>query len=657
MHFKEFELTEENLEQHQTQVLQIIENNKQEIKTLLAMESKTYANFLTPYQALSTELEFHFTPIAHLNYVNNSAKSEEVYNALLPVLTEYGTELAQNEELYAVFKAIKEQEAATLSSAQNKVLDDAIRSFELSGVGLEKEKKERLAQINLDLSEKTTQFAQNLLKATDAYELIVEDEAAVKELPKNDLEAAKYEFEGKNVYKFTLQQPSFIAFMTYSGDRELKERLYKAYTTRAPENDVLIEEILGLRAEEATLLGFNNFAELSLASKMAEKPEDVIRFLTDLAVKSKPQAQKEFEELQKFANEYGFEGELASWDVAYYSEKLKIASLDVADEAYMPYFEKERTLKGLFSFLERLFGITFEKSNAKTWHSSATAYDLVKENAPLARIYVDLETRKGKRGGAWMNDWVAHHVNEKGDRVLPVAYIVGNFAQSSDKQPSLLRPDDVVTLFHEMGHALHHMLSQVEEPFVSGINGVEWDAVEFPSQFLENFAYEAEVLKTFAVHYESGEVLSDEMIEKLKISKNFQSALGMMRQIEFALFDMQIHQKRMSAAEVQETLDTIRDTYTVIKPPHYNKFQWGFGHIFAGGYAAGYYSYKWAEVLSADAFFQFIDQGIFSDALSKRYYEEVLAMGGSRPAMESFIAFSGQAPDTDALLRLSGISE
>ena len=657
MCIRDFTLTDKNLIEHKDKVLKIIEDNKKEIEKLLKTKVKTYQNFLTPYQELSLELEFYFTPIAHFNYVVNSEDTEKVYNELLPILTEYSTELSQNEEIYNVFKEIQQVEQDSLNQEQNKVLKDALQSFELSGVGLEKSKKERLAEINLELSDKTTQFAQNLLKATDAYEMIIDDFEDVKELPKSDLAAAKDEVKGKVVYKFTLQQPSFVAFMTYSKNRELKEKLYKAYTTRAPQNDELIEDILALRDEEAKILGFKNFAELSLAPKMAEKPSDVTDFLEELAKNSKPQAEKEFKALGEFAKSIGFAGELESWDVAYYSEKLKIASLDVADEAYMPYFEKNRVVKGLFDFVHKLFGISFKLADTPTWHKSSNAYDLFQGDEKIARIYIDLEARKGKRGGAWMNDWVTHHLNSADEKILPVAYIVANFAPGTEDNPSLLKPSDVVTLFHEMGHALHHMLSRVNEPYVSGINGVEWDAVEFPSQFLENFAYESEVLKGFAYHHESGEVLSDEMIEKLKISKNFESALGMMRQLEFALFDMRVHMGKNSVKQVQDILDDVRKNYAVIKPPGYNKFQWGFAHIFAGGYSAGYYSYKWAEVLSADAFFQFIDEGIFNERISNRYYEEVLAKGGSRSAMESFVAFSGKKPDSDALLRLSGITK
>ncbi len=655
MPFKTFTLTNDTLDEQKELVLKTIHTNEQKIEKLLDIENKTYKNFITPYQLISEDLGFVFTPISHLNAVNNTPQSEEIYNELLPPLTEYSTKLSQNEDIYNAFKMIKEKEGQTLNKAQNKVLDDAIKSFELSGVGLPKEKKERLAQINLSLSELTTKYAQNLLKATDSYEMLVSDEDAISELPQSDKEAALIEKDGKTYYRFTLQQPSFIAFMTYSSDRELKEKLYKAYTTRAKENDTLITEILALRDEEAKILGFENYAKLSLSTKMAQTPQDVLDFLNQLAKKAKPQAQEELKALQAFANTKGFQGELEAWDIAYYSEKMKIETLDVADEAYKPYFEKERTVKGLFDFLDKLFGIVFEKVQTKTWHDSVEVYDLMIDSQKRARIYIDLENRKGKRGGAWMNDWVTHHINDKGDRILPVAFIVGNFAPSSSTTPSLLRPDDVVTLFHEMGHALHHMLSTVEEPFVSGINGVEWDAVEFPSQFLENFAYEKEVLNTFASHYQSGEALSDEMIEKLKNAKNFQSAMGMVRQLEFSIFDMKIHMKLNTADEVQKILDETREEVSVIKTPKYNKFQWGFAHIFAGGYAAGYYSYKWAEVLSGDAFFQFVDQGIFNESISQSYLKEILQMGGSRDAMESFIAFRGKEPSVDGLLRLNGI--
>ena len=655
MPFKPFTLTNETLQEQKEAFLTLLKENEKKIEELLSIEEKRYDNFVTPYQVYSEEVGYLFTPISHLNYVCNTPETEAVYNELLPPLTEYSTKLSQNEYIYRAFKEIAEKEAERLSDAQKKVLEDTIKSFELSGVGLPEEQKKRLAEINLELSEETTAYAQNLLKATEAYELLVEDETILSEMPKSDLESAKVTHEGKTLYKFTLQQPSFVAFMTYVKNRALKEKLYKAYTTRAPENEALITKILALRDEEAKILGFANYAELSLETKMAKSPQDVIDFLEKLAIKAKPQAKRELEELQQFAESMGFEGELQAWDVAYYSEKLKIASLDVADEAYKPYFEKERTVQGLFDFLNALFGISFVKVDTPVWHESVEVFDLEIEEEKRARIYIDLENRKGKRGGAWMNDWVTHHRNLEGEKVLPIAFIVANFAPATETTPSLLRPDDVVTLFHEMGHALHHMLSSVEEPFVSGINGVEWDAVEFPSQFLENFAYDARVLQRFAKHYETDEPLPLEMIEKLNNAKNFQSAMGMLRQIEFALFDMEIHLKKYDADGVHQVLESVRQKVSVLKPPAYNRFQWGFSHIFAGGYSAGYYSYKWAEVLSADAFFQFVDQGIFSENIAGSYLSEILEAGGSRGAMESFIAFSGKEPDLDALLRLNGI--
>ncbi len=654
--FRPFTLTEQNLPEAKAAVLSQIEENERRVEELLKMKNKTYENFVRPYQLLSEKLDYLFTPVSHLNYVCNTPETEAVYNELLPKLTQYHTKLGQNKELYEAFGEIDRKERERLSAPRKKVLKDLLQSFELSGVALPEKQKERLAQIRLALSEATTAFAQNLMKATDAWEMILE-EKEISELPKFAKEAARIEKEGEILYRFTLHQPSYIAFMTYSGDRERKERLYRAYTTRAPENETLIEKILSLRDEEAKLLGFPNYAALSLETKMAETPEAVIDFLENLARKSRPQAERELETLRKFAASQGFQGSLEAWDLAYWSEKLKIATLDVADEAYMPYFEKERTVEGLFDFVHKLLGVSFERVRTPLWHESATAYDLFRGDRILARLYLDLETREGKRGGAWMNDWVTHHLGEEGERILPIAFIVANFSAASENQPSLLRPDDVVTLFHEMGHALHHLLSEVEEPFVSGIHGVEWDAVEFPSQFLENFAYEYEVLGAFAKHYETGEPIPKEMVEKLKNAKNFQSAMGMLRQLEFALFDMRIHMGRYSASEVQRILDRTREEVAVLKPPRYNRFQWGFGHIFAGGYAAGYYSYKWAEVLSADAFFQFVDEGIFSENLSRSYYEEILAKGGSRSAMESFLAFSGREPRSEALLRLSGIKE
>ena len=648
MGFPEFTITEENLERQKELVLQTIEENRKKIQELLKIEDKRYNNFVRPLQLMEEKLGFYFSPISHLNYVKNSPKTEEIYNSLLPHLSTYHTELGQNEKLYKGLKYVMEHEK--LEGERKKVLADMLVEFELSGVALGEAAKEELKKINIELSELTSAFAQNLLKATDAYEMILTDPKDVEEMPESLLQSAKVE----NGWRFTLKQPSYIAYMTYGPNRQKREELYRAYVTRAPENEELIYRILELRHKKADLLGFDNYAQLSLETKMAESPEIVLQFLEELAAKSRPQAQKEFEQLQTFAKEKGAIYDLQAYDVAYWSEKLKAAKYSVDDEAYKPYFEKEATLQGLFTFLHKLFGLRFERVETPVWHPSVSCYEISLPHRLVGRLYVDLESREGKRGGAWMDEWITHHIDENGEVVHPVAYIVANFAPATDTQPSLLRPDDVVTLFHEMGHALHHLLSEVKEPAVSGIAGVEWDAVEFPSQFLENFAYEEEVLGLFAKHYQTGEPLPKQMIANLKKAKNFQSAMAMVRQLEFGLFDMLVHIKW--PVDVQKVLDEVRARVSVVPTPSYNKFQWGFGHIFAGGYAAGYYSYKWAEVLSADAFFMFVDNGIYNDEIAESYLQEVLCKGGSRPAMESFKAFAGRKPQSEALLKLCGIS-
>ncbi len=653
--FREFDINESNLEEQKERVLQTIRDNEKKIEELLGIEEKTYNNFITPYQLMHEKLGFYFSPVSHLNSVKNSKKTQDIYSSLLPVLTEYYAKLGQNEELYKAVKEIYQEEKSSLNKERKKVLTDLILEFELSGVGLEEKKQKEIKEIMISLSDLQNRFAQNLLDATNAYEMFIEDEEELKDFPKSDLESAKVKKEGKNLYRFTLQQPSYIAYMTYGKNRENREKLYKAYVTRAPENEKILEEILDLRYKKASLLGFSNYAQLSLAKKMAKDPKTIINFLKELAKKSRKQALKEFEELRDFAKEKGFDGELKPFDLSYYSEKLKKEKYSVNDEDYMPYFEKNRVVNGLFEFVKKLFKIEFKKITALVWDEKVLTYELYKDGDLIGRLYLDLEAREDKRGGAWMDEWVTHHINERREKIFPIAYIVANFAPSSEDSPSLLRPNDVETLFHEAGHALHHLLSKVEESFVSGINGVEWDAVEFPSQFLENFAYEESVLQMFAHHHKTGELLPKEMIKKLKISKNFQSALAMLRQIEFALFDMLIHLKRYNAKEVQNILNETREEIAVIKPPKYNKFQWGFAHIFAGGYAAGYYSYKWAEVLSADAFYMFVENGIFNDEIAESFYSEILTKGGSRKAMESFVSFKGEEPDIEALLKVSGI--
>jgi len=637
-----------NLETFQDNLTAQLNVNREKIQALLAQSDKTYASFIKPFEMMDERLDQFFTPLSHVNSVKNSELSQKVYSDVLPIITEYSTEVSQNLEIYQAFKTINENEYASLNSEQQRIIDLNILHFELSGAHLDEVKKERLKEINLRKSTLTNDFSQNLLDATNAFEYIIMDEADVKGLPQSDIDAAAFEAEGKTAYKFTLQMPSYIAYMTYGPSQEIREALYKAYTTRAPENAVIIDELLSLREEMAGLLGFNNFSEYSLASKMAPNTSAVISFLKELAASSANQATEELAALKAMTP-----NELMSFDTAYYSEILKKAKYDIDEEEYRPYFEQNSVVEGMFEFLHHLFGISFRPVQEKLWDEKASAYDLYVGDELRSRLYLDLEARQDKRGGAWMHNWQSHCSDEEGKEQLASAFIVCNFPPSSESNPSLLRHDDVVTLFHEMGHALHHMLSTVNENGVSGVNGVEWDAVEFPSQFLENFAYEPQVLRLFAKHHESAEILSDVMIERLVRAKNFQSAMGMLRQLEFALFDFKLHMTH--EPDVQQILDNVRLDTSLLTPPSYNKFQNGFAHIFAGGYAAGYYSYKWAEVLSADAFFAIIDQGVFDTQIGKDYLNIVLGRGGSSSMSSLFQELMGRKPETHSLLRLSGI--
>jgi len=472
----------------------------------------------------------------------------------------------------------------------------------------------------------------------------------VEGVPQSDIEDLKFEENGVIRYKLNLQMPTYIAYMTYGKNQEIREKLYKAYTTRAPQNAKIIEKLLKLKFEMANLLGFKNFSEYSIASKMAPSSDKVIEFLQKLIDSSIDQAKNELNEFQEITK-----NQIKSCDIAYYSELLKREKYDIDEELYRPYFEKTSVINGLFEFLEKLFGLTCKEINLPLWHEKAKAYDIYLGQTLRARIYMDLEARKHKKGGAWMHNWQTHCTNENGSEQLASAFIVCNFPASNKENPSLLRHDDIVTLFHEMGHTIHHILSKVNENEVSGVNGVEWDAVEFPSQLLENFAYEPQVLKMFAKHHKTAEVLPDEMIDKLIASKNFQSALSMLRQLEFSLFDFKLHMNIYNSDEVQNLLDSIREKTALIKPPAYNKFQNGFSHIFAGGYAAGYYSYKWAEVLSADTYFQIVDEGIFGSKTAKDYLNIVLEKGGSYSMQKLFVDLMQREPDVKNLLRLNGI--
>ena len=515
---------------------------------------------------------------------------------------------------------------------------------------MDRESKERLKEIDKELSQLSNQFSQNVLDDTNSFEMVIENFEDVREIPQSDLESAKIA-DGK--WRFTLQMPSYLAYITYGSNRELREKIYRAYVSRGKKNSELIDRILKLRNEKAHILGFSNYAQLSLATKMASSTDEVVNFLYSLADKSKEKAKEELEEIRRYSGLDDFQ----PFDLAYYSEKYRKEFYDIDEEAYRPYFEKNRSVKGILDFIGQLFNIQFHKVDTQLWDEKAEAFDVVEDGKVIARLYLDLEARENKKSGAWMNDWHSHHVDSKGNEHLATAFVVCNFPPSSPNSPSLLRHDDIHTLLHEMGHAIHHLLSRVGEISISGTNGVEWDAVEFPSQFLENFSYSKEVLKSFAKHYQTGEPLPDEMIDRLIKAKNFQSALQMVRQLEFGLFDFKLHLNLYQGDEVQNLLDEIRKEISPLIPPKYNKFQNSFTHIFSGGYSAGYYSYKWAEVLSADLFYQFVDRGIFDKELSSKYRNIVLAKGGTQSMKELFFQLVGREPDETQLLRLSGIVE
>jgi len=632
----------------------LINNNKNELKKLLSLKNKTYDNFCVPYQLLNEKLDIFTTPIFHIDSVNNSELTQEVYSQCLPILSKYSTQLGQNEELFSSFKEIKANEEKTLNDEQNKVLDNEIRDFSLSGCGLSKQNKEKLEELNLKSSELSKEFSQNLLDATNSWEMVCSKDDVI-ELPSSDLKAAEFtEDNGEIKYKFTLQMPSYIAYITYGNNRNKREEIYKAYCTRAPQNEKIIEEILKVKNEIVKILGFDNYAQYSIETKMAKSENDVISFLENLAKKSKNGAIKELEEVEKLAKKLDNIQKLESYDLAYYSEKLKTEKYSINQEFYKPYFEQDSVIKGLFEFLYKIFNIKFEQINEESWHEKVKIFNIKSNNKFIGKIFLDLEARKEKRGGAWMHNW--HNKYEVNNiSQTPSAFIVCNFAPSSKEQKSLLRHSDVVTLFHEMGHALHHLLTNVNEPFVSGINGVAWDTVEFPSQFLEYFSYEKEVLEIFAKHYETNEILPSDAITKLINARNFQSALNTLRQVEFALFDFKLYQKLRDSKDVQDLLDEIREKYSVMIPPKYNKFQNGFAHIFAGGYSAGYYSYKWAEVLSADAFYLFKEDGVFNKKLANSYKNIILGLGGSYDMNELYLKFASREAKVESLLKIDGI--
>ncbi len=643
----------EDFENIPSKLQTIIEENNKELEELLKISEKDYNNFVVPYQLMSEKLNNFMTPIYHLDSVCNSELTQKVYDESLPIISQYHSSLSQNEKTYSSFKYIQYKYKSTLSIEQNKVLENEIRDFKLGGCGLDDEKKKQLEEIDLALNMIGKTFSQNILDATNNWEMICEENDVVG-MPNDDKERAKVDIDGVVKYKFTLKMPSYIAYSTYGFNRYKREEIYKAYSTRAPQNGKLIEEILLLTSKKAQILGFKSYSEYSLATKMANSEEEVIVFLKNIASKSKEKAQEELDELKEFAKKLDNLPNFESFDFSYYSQKLKEAKYDIDEEFYKPYFEKELTLKGIFEFINKIFGIEFRHIEEESWNEKVLTYEIFENNTYMGKIYLDLEARFEKKGGAWMHNW--HNRYFLNNTIQhPTAFVVCNFSPSTDLTPSLLSHDEVTTLFHELGHAVHHLFTTVNEPFVSGINGVTWDTVEFPSQFLEYFAYEKDVLKMFAKHYKTGEVLDDTSVEKLIKTRNYGSALSTIRQVEFALFDYLLYQKPRNESQVQELLDSVREEFAVNIPPKYNKFQNSFSHIFSGGYAAGYYSYKWAEVLSADAFYLFKKNGILNKEIGEKFKNLILGKGGSVDMNELFFLFANKKPDVESLLKIDGI--
>lgn len=644
--------------------------NRETLKGLLAQASPfTWENLMQPLEDMSDALSQLWSPIAHLHAVMESPALRTVYNEALPLLTQYQTELSQNETLYqAILYLSTQPNYAALSAAQHKIIENALRDFKLAGVNLSLEKKERLAALELELSQLSTTFSEHLLDATHAFTLHITDQKDLAGLPPQAIQLAidQAKQRGLEGYVITLDYPSYSTAMKFLAHRELRRQLYEAYTTRASElgpyagqwdNTAIMNNIMKIRHEIAQLVGFKHFADYSLATKMAKKPEDILQFLQDLLTRSKPVAIAEYQEICAFAAQEGITT-LAAWDMAYYSEKYRIAYYDFSQEDLRPYFPIGQVLQGMFTIVNKLFGIRIQaETNVDVWHPQVQFFAIYDNNDQLrAGFYIDLYARAHKRDGAWMDDCRVRRRLKHGIQ-YPVAYLTCNFMPPVDNQPALLTHDDVLTLFHEFGHCLHHMLTKVDFAGVAGINGVPWDAVEFPSQFMENFCWEKASLDLIASHFQTKAPLPTTLFEKMIRAKHFQTGLQMVRQLEFALFDFYLHLNYQSGNDhfIQATLDEVRKETAVIPVSPFNRFQHSFSHIFAGGYAAGYYSYKWAEVLSADAYAQFEENGIFDRVTGRSFLENILETGGARDPMDSFVAFRGRKPTIDALLKHSGI--
>ncbi|MCW8974175.1 MAG: oligopeptidase A [Sedimenticola sp.] len=649
---------------------QLLAESRALTEKLLAQKPPfTWENLVEPLEIMEDRINRAWSPVSHMNSVVNSDERREAYNACLPKLSDYGTEMGQNAALYAAYKAVAETDT-TLDAAQRKMLENALRDFHLSGVDLPDDKKKRFKEISQSLSSLTSKYSENVLDATNAWSKLITDEAELAGLPESALGLAAQiaEQREQSGWMLTLDFPSYMPVMTYADNRELRREMYEAYSTRASDqgpdagkwdNSEIMEQILQLRHEQSQILGFANYAERSLARKMAPSTDQVVTFLTDLAEKSRPQALKELEELKAFAQEQFGINELEAWDIGFYAEKLRQHRYAITQEELKPYFPEHQVLSGMFAVVQRLYGIQISQvEEFDSWHPDVRFFEIRDAQGHLqGQFYLDPYARQNKRGGAWMDECVVRMFTPRCDQI-PVAYLVCNFSPPVGNKPALFTHDEVETLFHEFGHGLHHLLTRVDYPGVAGINGVAWDAVELPSQFMENWCWEREALDLFAAHYETGEKLPDTLYQKMMAAKNFQSGMQMVRQLEFSLFDFRMHREYdpKQGGRIYQILAEVRDQVAVLIPPAFNRFAHGFSHIFAGGYAAGYYSYKWAEVLSADAFSLFEEQGIFDRKTGESFLHNVLEQGGSKDAMELFIAFRGREPQVDALLRHSGIN-
>lgn len=650
---------------------QLINENKHKLQQLLKdRETISWQALSEQLQQLDNTLSRVWSPISHMNSVVNSDELRKAHDNCIPKLSAYSTEYAQNSDLFDAYNRIKNSdEFSKLDQPSKKAIENTLLQFKLNGVALDDEKKQQFKKIKQQLSSLKSKFEQNVMDATQAFRIHIDDESQLAGLPEFVREMASQaavdeELEG---WMFTLDAPSFISVMTYSDIRKFREEIYHAYTTRASskgpnagefDNTQVMQDILDGRKQIANLLGYNNYAELSIANKMAETTDQVLEFLNNLVERSKPQAEKEYTALKQFARKQCDIINLEAWDVMYVSEKLKQKEYGISQEELKPYFPAPKVIQGLFSIVEKLYGISItEKKGIDVWHKDVSFYEIHDETGELrGQFYLDLYARNNKRGGAWMDECVGRMRSD--DKIqTPVAYLTCNLTPPVGTKPALLTHDEVTTLFHEFGHGLQHMLTKVDNLSVSGISGVEWDAVELPSQFMENWCWEKEGLELISSHVDTGEALPESLYQKLLKAKNFQSAMLMVRQLEFSLFDFRLHMEYGSEAftGIQALLDEVRQQVSVVKPPAFNQFQHGFSHIFAGGYAAGYYSYKWAEVLSSDAFSRFEEDGIFNQQTGKAFLQAILETGGSEKAMTLFQRFRGREPEIDALLRHSGL--